>query len=853
MSRRAEVWTQPDSGSFVKRIADLPWERVGFNRELSKISSGQITVPSIYRRIDEIVNPSANSGSLIRIFEGSENVASFYATDADFDEEEHGTVTISGSGIEFGLDGGIVYPWDWTPGATETLFPDWVYGLGNNEITDPGFEDNPTAPLQNGDAELGDMSGWSTRGDVDLFEVVNNPANAYEGDFFFKIDPLKYHAGIKQTVKVYPGKRNQFTARLKEPGALAKRFTFGASVESGYTTYGLNQFVYNEEVMAELGNVSRSNGSSDGTWQLLQLDIEWGDEQEETTIFTQFDHHREVDGTEFWVDAVTMSGFGVGVGDWECIGLPYVDTFEGSTDEAHSGTRSLKLVMNGVTQPLGGAGISLPVVFEEGAPFVAEVWVRTPTGGTPTVNFSARQADGGSIIDGAQVDLVADTWTKLELAFEPADGILHGFVVLAWDETTAGTLYVDDLEFRTGLPAANAGYIVKQHMDAITTRAGGDSALLWLKYDSITALVDSNGVDWPEELRVRVPRGQTMRQLLDQLNSWGYEWEVVWNSSAGQYELKFYTKYTGTSGGAGQDNTIKLTKGKSFRQGRVRLRDPGANTFLGEGLEGSLLEKQDTALATDYGRKEGYLPKRDTADGTTIESMIDHAIVESKNQKYGVKATLFERPLPVLDFSLGSKIEVDIPPQLPRDAYRVVGFTGAWHVKDDHSVYTLDFSSRVYEAPFGGTTSTVTSDALNYLLGKFEGLPDVDRLRVVQGAPESVKKESVPTLLLAASNARQEVKNHADIVCSGADDEESLQVSIDTIESEGSGIGRLQMSEGHLFVGSGAVITFPLGISLFGVGMRQTVILYPQAGTPPRFVVTGENELADFSVQEETC
>ncbi|KKL84800.1 hypothetical protein LCGC14_1961120, partial [marine sediment metagenome] len=627
------------------------------------------------KRIDEIVDPAANAGSLIRVFEGSENVASFYATDADFDEEQHGTVTISGSGIEFGLEGGIVYPWDWTPGATETLFPDWVYGLGTNEVPDPGFEDNPTAPLQNGDAEQGDKSGWSTRGDVNLFEVINNPSNAYEGDYFFKIDPLKYHTGIKQTVKVYPGKRNQFTARLKEPGGLAKRFTFGASVESGFTTYGLNQSVYDGEVMVELGNVPSNGlgtpgGSSDGTWQLLQLDIEWGDEQEETTIFTQFDHHREVDGPEFWLDAVTMSGFGVGVGDWDCVGLQYVDTFEGSTDEPHDGARTLKLVMNGVSQPLGGAGIRLPVIFEEGAPFVAEVWVMTPTGGTPTVNFSARQADGDSVIDGVQEDLVANTWTKLELEFEPADGILNGFIVLAWDETTAGTLYVDDFEFRTGLPTATAGYIVKQHMDAITTRVGGDSALLWLNYDSITALVDSNGVDWPEELRIRVQRGQTMRQLLDQLNSWGYEWEIVWNpsideSGASAYELKFYTKYTGTSGGAGQDNTIKLTKGKSFRQGRVRLRDPGANTFLGEGLSGSLLEKQDATLATNYGRKEGYLPQRDTEDGSTIESMIDHAIVESKNQKYGVKATLFERPLPVLDFSLGSKIDVDIPPQLP--------------------------------------------------------------------------------------------------------------------------------------------------------------------------------------------
>lgn len=852
MSRRAEVWTQPDSGSFVKRIADLPWERVGFSRELNRVSSGQITVPSIYRRIDQIVNPATDAGSLIRLFEGSENVASFYAKDADFDEDVQGTVTISGPGIENALEGGIIYPWDWTPGATETLFPDWVYGLGTNEITDPGFEDDPYSPLRNGDGEDGSTSGWSSFGtDLESFEIINNTGDAYEGDYYFKLNAGKYHSGMRQSLKVYPGKRNQFTARLKEEAALGKRFTMGVDVEDGYTKHPVNPFFYSDTVMVELGNVASNGngtpgGSSDGTWQLMELDITWGDDQEDTNLFIQFDHHKESDGPEFWVDDVTMAGFGVGVGEWEPTHLDDTIIFEGSTEEAYAGVRSLKVRIDDNTQ--GYAGIRQPVVFEEGAPYYAEVWVRSPT--AIDMSLSARQEDESVVIASESTTLIANQWMPLSLEFVPPDGVQLGKIVLLADEATACTFYADDFEVRTGLAAHSAGYILKEQLDEITTRDGASSALTWLKYDGFSDVLDNNSVPWAEDLKVRVSRGQTVRQLLDQLGGWGYEWEIIWNDAETTYELRFYQKYNLIAGGAGSNNDIKLTKGKSFRQGRVNLRDPGPNTFLGEGLEGALFEKKDSALEAAYGRIEGYVTRRDTQDGSTLESVLDNAIVEANNQRYGVKATLFERPLPVQDFDLGSKILVDIPPQLPNDEYRVVGFTGAWTVKDNHSSYTLDFSSLVYEAPFGGTTSTVTSDALNYLLGKFEPLPDVDRSKYEIAADEVLIKESVPTVMLAASNARQQVKNHADIVCGGADDEEAVQVALDTIQSEGSGIGRLQLSEGQFILGSAAVIDVPWGVSIVGVGRNQSQFIYPTSSLPT-FVLAGENDLENFTIEEE--
>lgn len=838
MSRWVEVWTQPQTGSFTKKIAFLPWARVGFNRKINGVGTGQVTVPQIFPRLDEITDPDNNTGSLIRMWEDGYNVASFFAEEVGYDEKEDDVVTISGPGIEEGLEKGIIYPWDWTPGSTETKFPDWVYGLGTNEVADPGFEDDPTFPLVNGDAEEGTLTGWSSRNfsedTGDLFELINNPSNAYEGDFFFKINPGKYHSGIVQNnLRVYPGKTNTFSARIKEPGGLGKRFTFGVQAPEGTVGNGLNQFYYKGEIMAELDNVAQSGGSSDGTWQLIDLDITWGPEVEETYLFAQFDHHPDTNGPEYWVDAVTMAGFGVGVGDWEAVGLEFIDIFEGSTDEAYDGARSLKLVMNGVAQPVGGAGVKRPINFEQGAPYYVEVWLRTPTAGTPTVRLTASQKDGGATISTTTVDLVVDTWTKIFLEFEPLDGIYEGFLTLAWDETTAGTLYADDFMLRTGLSARNAGRILNEHLTEVTTRAGGASALLWLKWDGWDGSLDSNGTAWPEDLAIRVPRGQTIRQLLDQLGQWGYEWEIVWNVGADMYELKFYTKSDGATGGAGDPvPDIRLITGKSFRQGMVRLRDAGPNTFLAEGLEGSLYEKQDGGLLGGYGRIEEYLPQDRTDESTTLESLVDAAIVVSKNSQYGVKASLFERPFPGIDFHLGDRPEIDLPPHLPDNRYRVVGYTGAWEAKDNFASYSLDFSSQVFDEPFGGTTSTVTSAGLNYLLGLFKRMPDTDRLSIGVGGADPFTGPIVPTYLVAAWNARPEIRAVADFVCDGTDDQDKINSAIQKTYLYGGGWGsgkggRVILSggefntTGQILVGSFAG-TGPM--HLMGMGEHATFI-----------------------------
>jgi hypothetical protein len=848
MSKNVEVWTQPETGTFTKKIADLPWARIGFNRGISIVGQGQIELPASYDRLDELIDPENNSGSMIRVWQDGQNVESFYADEVTFDEGKQGTVTISGPNIEHGLEKGVVYPWDWTPGATATLFPDWVYGVGSSIIQDISFDDSIQSPLVNGDFEKGDASGWAVFGkdpdDEDdpgpSLDVVNNPANAYEGNYFVIIDPTVVHGGLKQEgIRVYPNKTNGFSARVKGPGPIGDRITMNYRAEAGTvaaTGSPYFQTYTNGEIQAELDNAVYETGATDGTWQEIIMNATWGGDQYDTDLYVQYDDHSKANGEVFWLDAFTMTGFGVGVGPWEAVGTEWMTVFEGSSFIAHSGTQSLAMSMSGIAQPSGAVGIRQPVEFEAGAPYTAEVWVWTPTGGSPTVRLAVSQADGGAELGSVEVDVVASTWTKLEVQVTPPEGILDGFIGLAWVETYAGTLYVDDFDVKDGLPAATAGKIVGDALTAVTTRDGGDSALLWLKWDSWDETYDTNGQLWGEELDMRVSRGMTIRQLLDRLSDWGIEWEVVWNVGSSQYELKLYKKFDGTTGGAGGASTVRLISGKSFRTGQVRLRDAGPNTFLAEGADGTIMEKQSAALEAGYGRVEGYISQGSAEGAETLESIIDTSLVESENQKFGIKAALFQRPFPLLDFDLGDRPEVNLPPHLPDDTYRVVGYTGAWDAAEDSDEYTLSFSTHVFDDPFGGTTSEATSAGLNYLLGKYEGLPDIDRVSgtsttIGTVGAEPAPIERVPTFTVASSYARQYVKNLADFVCDGIDDQIDIQRALDALPSGG---GRVVLTEGWyncVMPTTGAdTIVIPFRSTLQGMG-KGTVLLFTGGST----------------------
>lgn len=827
MSRWAEVWDQPGTGTFAKRIADLPVERAGFSRKISGIGNGSVDIPADYTRIDEITDPLTSTGSLIRLYDNGTNVGNFYADEASIETAEGGTVSVSGPGIERGLEHGVVYPWDWaTQGPTKTLFPDWLYGLGTEEISNGGFEDDPTYPLQNGGGEDGTTNPWTTFGSVTDFQIVNDQPNARTGDFYFSMDPGGHHSGMQVTIPVWPGKRNNFTVYIKESTAAARRYTAGVRVESGYTAHHTNAFYYSGYSLAELGNVASNGlgtpgGSSDGTWQQIDLDVTWGPNQTETTLIIQYDHHTVGNGPVFWVDDVTMGGFGVGVPDWVPRKFEGVTTWEASTDVANTGTYSMKVVRDGVStqQPK----FIQDVAFEEGAPYTASVWARTPDANTPTVRLRLQKEEDGDLLVAASANLVQDTWTKLQIEFTPEDGLFFGELMLAIDETTAQTIYFDDVTMKTGLPANSPGYIIDEQLDTITARG----ALTWLKYSSVTASTDSEGNAWTDtEMSIRINRGRTMKQVLDLFAQNNYEWEVVPNplfpgtEPTLPFELKVYDKES-----MGTDRTAlstpMLSSGKSFRTGSVSLRDSGPTRFLAEGDVGVLHEDFDSGLETGYGRKEGYFSYTNTETDVTLTSLVDSALQRSRNRKWGVKVTLFDPPFPGIDFFLGDKININIPPHLNKAGYRIVGYSGAWDFSEGHASYTLDVATEMFDLKTpraevsgnGGGTSSATSAAVNKILEEFQPIPDVDRTQFAFVNPSPVFSGPIEVYrLVLGQNAPSNLYDYADYICDGINDQEEIHVARD--EVDGLGGGRIILA-GEFTVTAASGATAPI-LDLYG-------------------------------------
>lgn len=870
--RWLEVWTQPGAGTFERKIAFLPVHRAGFNRRINGVGTGSVTIPAAYDRLLEVIDPDNDVGSLVRFYEGVDgpavNVYSFFANEVSIKEGEGAEATIAGPGIESGLEHGIAYPWDWP--KSPTVWPDHVYGLGSNLLGTTGsFEDDPLYPLENGGAEDGELGAWGETGgsgfvNPDGVNVIEDAGNALSGDWYFFINPDRYHSGIRQTMKVWPGRRNSFVVRMQEPTADGKRYTAGVQVGSGSLMHHTNGFRYSGYALAELDNVARNpsgngtpGGSSDGTWQQFDLDVTWGDDQDSTTLVVQFDHHKLSEGPNYKVDDVTMAGFGVGLQDWVPIGvdLAQLITWEVSTDEAHTGTHSMKMVQGAGV--FGAVGTYREVNVEPGVPHVGEIWVRTPDAGTPTVRFTIQKAKaGGEQLATVTADLVQDVWTKLEVTFEPVGSNKLVWFVMSIDEATAQTMYFDDGLLRTGLPAASPGYIADEQLDLVLAR----SALTWLRFDSFSATVDSNGVGWDDlEMGIRVSRGQSMMQVLSQIGEWGYEWEVVPNpgfpGEPEPFELTLYNKE-----GMGTDRTAmstpQIVTGKSFiaDDGLVRLRDPGPNTVLGEGLEGIVIEDQDTGLEAAYGRRESYVPQQTTDANVTVQSLLDTALVNSLNQRFGIKGTVFDPPFPGVEFFLGDKINVNIPPHLAQGGYRVVGYSGTWDFDENHASYSIDFSTQVFDEPHGGTTSTVTSEAVNRLLSEFKGMPEIDPLLFDAGGhtPPFTGPIEV-TILVASSEARPEIIALADYVCDGLDDQVEIQNALDDLPAGTATAGRLTSPRGRVICSEGGFncdgdIEVPGGAALEGVGMAT--LFY---GGNLRFLLNGESELGNFSYGEQTA
>ena len=108
------------------------------------------------------------------------------------------------------------------------------------------------------------------------------------------------------------------------------------------------------------------------------------------------------------------------------------------------------------------------------------------------------------------------------------------------------------------------------------------------------------------------------------------------------------------------------------------------------------------------------------------------------------------------------------------------------------------------------------------------------------------------TYLVAAANARPELRALADFVCSGANDDVEINIALE--ECIGNG-GRVILSEGTFVMNTNlanVVITVPSNVALIGVGRGVTILQYADSHLFDFTILYNfESEIGHFSIKQE--
>lgn len=821
---RFEVWTRPESGTFARKFAVRGIADYQF-QDVIGTGSGTIVLPETYPRLDEILylDPPLHTNdeaSLIRVFDGEEPVFDFYASRLDEAYTDVGDrqVKVTGLGVLSRLAKVELLAYDY-PNQGPVEAKDWRYGDDATKAKNGGFEDYTD---QNLGAELGDTTGWSptpASGDFRAptsFEVSTTEVRT--GTYSFAFDPSTRHSGFHRSFDCVPGERVHIVAYLKEPTAAGKRYTMGAKIGSGWSDNapGLNQFVYNSYLMAELGNVASTGtglpgGSTDGTWQKLELDFDAGTSQESFDLVFQYDHHDGSNGPVAYVDDIEIDGFGPGLEPW----LPFGNLTTFARDETTKLDDAASLQWQTGSGSDDADGFYQTVEVIPGATYYLSGFHFHADASAQSIR-AVIKAVGGGWLASSPVSVPTSTWTDGTVSVTIPDGVTEVDIGFRYSETgTSPVLNTDRVIFALGLPATTYGQIWLDLLDdAGVDHAPGRTLLTWLT-PTFTATLDSNGDPWDSDtVALRLKRGQKYDRIVATGAKLGYEHRIVWNDTLSRFEFEIFNP-TGLGTDYSTADSPALVGRDVTRTGPIVRREPDATYALIEGDDGAWSEASSSALEAVWGRIEDYEASREyTAD--VVAARAAERIVEASNRLSGIRVSTTGSSLrPFVDVRPGDTIQVGLgTSKTVKAARRIAGIAVKYGTPP---IVQYDFDSRVF------TGASSQSEAVRRLLTKFEGLDDLlAPVTTGDGAgSHSHPKESIPTVLVAASNARAEVREMADLVCDGTADQEEIDAAFALLPSTG---GRVLLSEGTFILSDS--ITFansPVGgrVVFEGLGGRS--------------------------------
>jgi len=683
---RFEIWERPGVGTFQRKF---PLGFVeGFSLGLGIFGRGELRVPRDHPRLDDILfvdptNHANDKGSLIRAFQGEKWLYDFYASrmEINFGDLGSRTAKITGTGLGHAMEITRLRQFDWD--RTPSTDPDWPYGTGENLPGNPAFEKSADYnPRLNGgefDISIGfedeNSSGWAGHPGSGIFQPVfidptvdNGDARTGTFSLVWTPDSLagktQTLSAISKKIRIAGSERYQFTVYVKS--AAGTRFIFGVS--NVVTAHHTNGFIDNGVGWAELGNVAEGTGSTDGTWQQVDLDVTFDVFINYADVTMYVAYTDTAAGPIVRIDDWSGAGFNLGMYSWEPTSFAIVTLFDRDITPPIAASEGAGTANVTTTAANHGIGYPQSVVVNRTHTFSMDIYHATGSAQSFTVRI-VRTA-GGTVIGSttASVPTGGASWTTLAVTAE----IDVEDVFIQVLKVTSGTWWMDNGKFYEGFEAQTVGEILSDIIDdaAVDHIAQSRSALDWL-VENYSDTLDSDSVAWNEDVSIRLKRGSSYRLIIEALEPLGYEFDFV-PDPADDSVLEF-SAYN--PNGLGSDLTTG--DGLAVVNGFVALgplvrREPAATYLMVEGDELEWADDRDTGLETAWGEIEDYIGSKD--------QMIDNLGTQATQELNldgleGIRFTLQGSTLtPGIDYKIGDIVRIT-PGVIASARYRVFDIT----------------------------------------------------------------------------------------------------------------------------------------------------------------------------------
>jgi hypothetical protein len=637
MALRFEAWTLPWSSTFERVIADLPAlpGSSGLVR-LSDFGEGSITLPEDYDRLGDIISDTV--GTLIRVYDGQTIVQEFLAERVDRNNQDTGTVTVSGPDLSDVFNRTVVYPFDYPDNPS--AFPDHVWG-GVNVLSNPGFEDGL------GTNDVYEVWHDHTGGTFTLTVAAQTTVALAHN-----INPITMELRIQDlstvndvTVVGEGTEANPWVITFFSPTSVT--MTGNGSSLTGGTAFNVTE---TQSAESDAGAWTVSQGAD----QVIEPRVHGS-----ATIAVQT---AVVDEGTFALQINAASQLG---GAQQVVRVEPGGTYQASIRIRSTATGPFRFVIRDIYEnfiaanPSQGGGFSV----------AANTWTTVTI---PDVTIPAGVE--------AVIFRIAYVGTGTQTFYVDSAEFKEGMAATTAGEIVA--MLMDDAA-----------------VDHVSNTRG--AVLDWIDYTSFGASTDSSSASWVDDLSITAFAGMSYGQFFDSLVQLGYEWRLAPKAAPGAttHDLELYISGNmGTDHTTAASPAINF--GQGTLGGPVVQRIPSYTRVLAIGADGAFTESSDSTALTNFGpfessRQDVAWNSTDTLNAAAAE-MLDS---ESRN-RVAVQVSVIatdDHARPLVDYTVGDTIYFQIPPGLPKTARRVRSI--AWR-HGEPATYQVT-GSRIFTAESG--------------------------------------------------------------------------------------------------------------------------------------------------------